>query len=371
MKSETIHGDLRNRISSGEFNTAKRLPSEKELCSFYGCSRPTLRKAMEILELDKLISTRQGSGSFITPEGIHLSNETMVVPKAYQFGIIFPSLGDHYVFGTICSEVARIVAQQNCSLVWGGSIPTDSKNLMSEIRQICQKYVELRVDGVFFSPLEYTGMRDDANSYVISTFEKAHVPIVLIDSDIVDFPLRTDHDLVSLDHIQAGYIIANHMLQQKIERLHFLAPPMSTKTIKLRLIGYREALYDAGIIVSSGFFHEGDPSNEDFLKTIMASDPQGILCSNDGTAISLLGTLRKLNVRVPHDLIVGGFDNLSYLSQIRTPLTSISQPTETISREAVRLMMDRVQHAGRPSRTVRVSGTLITRRSTRFGHDSD
>jgi LacI family transcriptional regulator len=195
--------------------------------------------------------------------------------------------------------------------------------------------------------------------------------VVLIDSDVVDFPKQSHHDLVSLDHVQASYTITKHMIEQNIRNIHFLSPPMSAKTIKLRQIGFREALFDYGLPIDPLVFHQADPRDPIAVRSIISLGAQGILCSNDGTAITLLETLRSLDVVVPRDMVVAGFDNLSYLSQIRTPLTSISQPTELISQEAVRLMLARVKHPQRPFRTVRFPGTLIIRRSTRYGSVSD
>lgn len=372
IKSDAIYDDLKYRIYSGEFNSAGRLPSETELSAFYACSRPTLRKALEVLVADGLVVQRQGAGSFLTEKGLSIAQTTEIPTiKTSLFGIVFPGLGVNYVFDIICNEVTRILAQSNCSLVWGGTVMPNSPTLMDEVRKICAKYVELQVDGVFFSPIEYSTISTAVNEYILDTFSHAQIPVVLIDSDVVEFPKQSHHDLVSLDHVQASYIITKHMIEQNIRNIHFLSPPMSAKTIKLRQIGFREAMFDCGLPIDSLVFHQADPRDPIAVRSIISLGAQGILCSNDGTAITLLDTLRSLEVAVPKDLVVAGFDNLSYLSQIRTPLTSISQPTELISQEAVRLMLARVKHPHRPFRTVRFPGTLIIRRSTRYGSESD
>lgn len=372
LKSAFIHEDLKNRIYSGEFNASSRLPSEKELAEYYGCSRPTLRKALASLEGCNLIARQQGVGSFLTSKGQHSSHEIQTASEnSALFGIVFPGLGMSYVFDMFCSEVARILAQKDCSLVWGGSLVPASPTLWQDVRQICSKYIELNVDGVFFSPIEYTPLRDEINSFIVETFDRAHVPVVLIDSDIYDFPKRSAHDLVSLDHVQSSYILAKYMITQNIQNLHFLSPPMSARTIRLRQIGLREALFEAGIPIDPTRFHEGDPKDVQFIQSILDTGAQGIICSNDGTAIALLETLTSLGVSVPKDLIVSGFDNLSYLSHIKTPLTSIAQPTEMISSEAVRMMLDRIKNPARPPRTLRIAGVLVERRSTKYGYDGD
>lgn len=366
MKSDAIFDHLKSRILSGEFDAVAKLPSEKEFSDFYGCSRPTLRKALESLEKERLITRRQGAGSFLTQRHDDALIQLPASGKgSAMFGVILPSLGDNYVFNFICSELSRLLAAVNCSLVWGGTIDPQSPLLVKEVEQICKKYVELKVDGVFFAPLEYTPLRDQLNNYIIDVLKKANIPVVLIDSDYVEFPQRSNYDLVSLNHIQASYLLTHHMREQKAKQVHFVSPPMSAKTIKLRQMGFREALYDTRTSSSTTLIHEGDPKDLDFVASIVEMGAEGILCSNDGTAITLLQSLAKLNLEVPKDLIVAGFDNLSYLSQIKTPLTSVAQPLELISSEAVRLMFERLDNRDRPTKTTSFSGILIERESTR------
>ncbi|NCB00956.1 MAG: GntR family transcriptional regulator [Spirochaetia bacterium] len=370
MKSQSIYEHLENRIYSGEFNDSLRLPSEKILTEYYNCSRPTLRKALEALEKQSLITRKQGSGSFITEKSFTIRKEEIAShKKAALFGIIFPSLGASYVFDSICNEVTRILAQKDCSLVWGGTVLSHSNNLFEEVKHICAKYIELNVDGVFFAPIEYTDERDEVNNYIIDTFDQSHIPVILIDSDVTDFPFRSNHDLVSIDHTQASYLLTKHMIDSGARDIHFLSPYKSSRTIKIRQMGYREALFDSNLPILHESIHEGDPTDIEFVTSIIKKNPDAILCSNDGTAISLLSTLRKLGVEVPQKLIVAGFDNLSYLSHIITPLTSITHPIGMISNEAVNMMLDRVQSPSLPIKTVSYGGTVIARKSTQLNKE--
>lgn len=364
-KSEVVYESLKVRINSGEFNTSLRLPSEQSLSMYYGCSRPTLRKALDMLENDKMIIRKQGSGSFLLSEGLD-ANHVSEIPERRRgmFGVLFPSLGENYVFDIIRGDLSRALSQRECSLVTAGVIVPGSATLREDIRRICAAYIDLRVDGVFLVPIEYTPLREELNQYMLDTFARANIPVVLIDSDYLPFPQRSSYDLVSLDHIQAGYLLTQHMIEQSARTIHFLSPPLSAHTIKMREIGYREALYDADIPVRSERVHECDPKNIKSIASILAFEPQGIICANDGTAILLLETMREIDSGSTSRVMVAGFDNLSYLGHIRETLTSISQPTERISNEAVSMMLERCSKPHRPCRTVRISGQLICRKST-------
>ncbi|RZM12405.1 MAG: FadR family transcriptional regulator [Sphingomonas sp.] len=61
-----VSGNLQERIASGEFEIGARLPPERELAQAYNVSRPTIREAIIALEVDGVVSVRQGSGVYVT-----------------------------------------------------------------------------------------------------------------------------------------------------------------------------------------------------------------------------------------------------------------------------------------------------------------
>ncbi len=61
-----IHGDLRDRIISGQWSPGTPLAPQHELAGQYGVSMMTLRQALQLLIDDGLVETRQGSGTYIT-----------------------------------------------------------------------------------------------------------------------------------------------------------------------------------------------------------------------------------------------------------------------------------------------------------------
>ena len=60
---------IRVSIDSGEIQPGKRLPTQHELASIYGVSRPVIREAISILKSDGLVISQQGRGQFVNPEG--------------------------------------------------------------------------------------------------------------------------------------------------------------------------------------------------------------------------------------------------------------------------------------------------------------
>lgn len=72
MRKETlvsrVSTGLRASINTGEYAPGHRLPTETELATQYGVSRPTLRNALRQLETQGLIRTQHGVGSFVSDQ---------------------------------------------------------------------------------------------------------------------------------------------------------------------------------------------------------------------------------------------------------------------------------------------------------------
>ena len=62
---------IKNSISTGELKTGSRIQPEQELCSVYGVSRITVRKAITELEKEGILEKKQGKGTFVTVPAIH------------------------------------------------------------------------------------------------------------------------------------------------------------------------------------------------------------------------------------------------------------------------------------------------------------
>ena len=63
-----IASDLRDRIVRGEFRRLGKLPTEVQLAGRYKVSRVTVRRALRVLHEERLITRRQGSGTFVSPQ---------------------------------------------------------------------------------------------------------------------------------------------------------------------------------------------------------------------------------------------------------------------------------------------------------------
>jgi DNA-binding LacI/PurR family transcriptional regulator len=357
-KSQAIYQDLLNRMVRGDLAGKTSLPTEEVLAGCYQCSRPTLRKALKELKQAGVITSVRGSGAYINPQ-----QDTETEKTGDLFGIIFPNLGPGYFFDPLCNQLAHYAASRGDSIVWSGYVSPKSETLKLDIMQICERYIAQRIAGIFFAPFEYHHRGNLINREIVTFISSVGIPVVLIDANIEAYPAVNDFDLVSMDHIQASYILTEHIIKQGFKRIFFLAPPDSHHTIKLRLMGYHEALID----------HQRTPEalaelpvdNLELVSGfISANKPDAVVCSNDFTAMNFINAVEKLGLKVPGDIAVAGFDHLSKVIPFSRHITSIEQPIDAITQTALELMLNRIAYPQRPVSRITFPGTLIIEATT-------
>jgi LacI family transcriptional regulator len=130
-------------------------------------------------------------------------------------------------------------------------------------------------------------------------------------------------------------------------------------------------LADLGIDIGPGrLVHSGfDPeSGHQVAREIFARDPAltAVFVVNDMAAIGAMGALRSLGRAVGTDVAVVGFNDISIAADLSPPLTSIRSPLREIGREAVELVLERLQQPdadAAPAQT-RLPAQLIVRESS-------
>ncbi len=63
--SEEIVSQIKDLIGNGELKPGERIPSERELATFLGVSRPSVREAIMVLEAMGFLESRQGGGTYV------------------------------------------------------------------------------------------------------------------------------------------------------------------------------------------------------------------------------------------------------------------------------------------------------------------
>jgi LacI family transcriptional regulator len=340
---DTLHAE----ILEGKFNRDGKLPSEESLCRKWNVSRPTVARALRELQMQGLIERRAGSGTYLRAENR---------PLQTTIGLLMESLGKTEILDPICAEITRAAQQRGCSVFTGGLASGRS------VDALASEWYAAGVRGVVFAPLEHPqAEREALNIQIVSAFRKAGLSVVLVDRDLLEFPRRSDCDLISMDSFHAGCELGAHVASTGASRTAFIAKPEYPATTDLRLNGLSAGLLRGG--TNPPEFLVGDPEDVGFVKKICDSF-DAIVCSNDLTATQLMQTAFGLGRHVPGDFRLAGFDDVSFAALLPVPLTTIRQPCRDIGAACVDTMIGRLRHPELPARTILLRGELVVRQST-------
>ena len=358
-KYNHIYEEIRAGIANKQFAPGEQLPTEYELCRQYAVSRPTVTRALNMLQSEGLLHRKSGSGSYVgtvpeqRPETSHM-----------YFGLLIPKLGVTEIFEPICASIAQQSRANKFHILWGDSAAHGNVSVVEAAEDTCRRYIEANVSGVFYVPLELVEGHREANRRIAAMLEEANVPVVMLDADYLPFPQRSRFDLVGIDNAHAGYRLTRHFIDQGAERVDYLYRHNSAQTIFARIRGYKSALLDAGIVPSDSWIHEGEPGETESVSALLDSGATDIVCANDATAFTLLHSLEERGVRVPEDIRLAGVDDVKYSKYARVPLTTIQQPCETIGRLAVLAMMSRLRDPDAEPFTISAQSEMMERRSS-------
>jgi DNA-binding LacI/PurR family transcriptional regulator len=356
-KYQIVYSALRRDIQSGRLGTGARLPSEAALVRQFGASRITVGRAVRDLQAAGLVERRAGSGTFV---------KTPRPSAALSFGLLIPDLGDTEIFEPICQGMMASPVAREHALVWGSDNGPDGPASSKAERawQLCRQYIDRRVSGVFFAPLEQASGKDDVNLRIAQALDTARIPVVLLDRTVLPYPLRGHHDLVGIDNRRAGFVITEHVLKLGAGRVAFVAMANSAATVDAREAGYREALYSGGVVPDPAWVHRLDPDDQAAVRHMMdAARPQAVVCANDRTAARLMRTLQRLGYRIPADVRLVGIDDAEFSSMLPVPLTTLRQPSRQIGEAALAAMLERVARADLPARDILLHCNLVVRES--------
>jgi DNA-binding LacI/PurR family transcriptional regulator len=353
-KYRRVFDALEREILSGRLKTGDRLPSEAELERRFDASRITVGRAVRDLQLAGMVERRAGSGSYVKGRN---------VADARFFGLLIPDLGETEVFEPICQGMMASPLARQHALLWG-SLPGGPASKADRARELCRQFIDRRVSGVFFAPLELTPDKDAVNLDIAQALDAAGIPVVLLDRTVVPYPERGVHDLVGIDNRRAGYRITEHLLRLGARRIAFVGVEHAAATVQAREAGYREALYMWDAPASRELVHRLDPTDVASVRSVMeGTRPDAIVCANDWTAARLMHSILALGYAVPGEVRLAGIDDMDYASLLPVPLTTLRQPTREIGAAAFAAMLDRVSRPDTPVRDIFLQAHLVVRRS--------
>ena len=204
-------------------------------------------------------------------------------------------------------------------------------NATEEVRCV-DMLLSRRVDGVII----LTGRLSDA---ALRAYAK-QVPIVVTGRQLKAANLYS----LSFDNFEGARLATHHLLALGHQRICFIGGDPGHPDATERLRGYRAAVEAAGIgynpkLVIPGMFQEegGLAAVEQMIDSRQRCT--AIFAANDQMAMGACLGLHRRAMRVPHDVSVVGFDDLSISAYATPPLTTVHHPAYELGKLAATAML--------------------------------
>ena len=169
--------------------------------------------------------------------------------------------------------------------------------------------------------------------------------------------------------------LTEHLLELGHRQIAFLGNVRGRRLTQERLSGYREALFEADLMVPGEYVamaSSGEPTGgAEGMRSLLDRElpPTAVVCYNDMMAFGAMQVIRESGLTVPADLSVVGFDNIELSAYFSPALTTFHQPKYQLGSEAAHMMLRQLNDAfeGRDveqAESITVRGELRIRSST-------
>ena len=325
---------LRMEILGDKYSSRRTFPSIVATCKRFGISRLTAFKVFDKLTDEGLISSCIGSGTFVTNGG-----------RSRLIGLVIPGVSySSEFFQPIVAELVRLAHKNDYTILMEGVWSLNSCDNSHEAIEVAARLIKRRVAGVIYQPLEYSENAEAVNRRIIDSFSRAGIPVVLLDGDFVAWPDRSEYDLVSIDNIAAGGMLARHLIEKGAKNICFLMRKNWVQNVMIRAYGVKSEVLASGLKWRPSSIVLADPVDVDEVAKILRRRPRpdAFVCENDILAANLKLSLEKLGYTVPNDAMIAGFDDVQ-IARLATPgITTIRQPCAALARASFERLQKRI-----------------------------
>ena len=300
----------------------------KEIAELAGVSTATVSKILNGKDKDISEATRKNVLDIVEREG-YIPNgiaKSLRIKNTKTIGIIMPD-----VMNLFFSELARGV--EDAAEKKGYSvILCNSDNKESKEEKYIQILQEKMVDGIILTASENSVKR---------SLRRRKIPMVLLDRDI-----STDEKVgrITVDNEEGTYNATKLLIEKGCKNIGFISSNKTTKSSGQRLRGYENAILESKINLDKDkIFLQNYTIETGYKGTVSLLEKtniDGICCGNDLIAIGAIKALKERGIKVPQDVKVIGFDDISISKYMDPPLTTIRQPIYEMGEEAVGMLID-------------------------------
>lgn len=204
---------------------------------------------------------------------------------------------------------------------------------------------------------------DQINDPLFELLRKRNIPFVYVGRP----PQIDDANFVDVDNVGGAQIATNHLIRQGCERIAHISGSLDTNVGRDRYDGYQLALRERVRRIDHHLIAHGDFTEEGSyfaMRQLLPHKPDGVFVASDTMALGALRAIKEAGLRVPDDIAVVGYDDLSPAVTANPPLTTIQQPVLQTGRLAVETLLDVLELGAVPPRHIILPTKLVIRESS-------
>jgi len=334
-----LEQELRDRIVKGKIQVGDRLPDEYTLAEQLNTSRPTLRKALNILASEGFLKRIPGRGTFIASPNEQKSQSFYTQYRYFKkmnkgIGVLVPSIHIYLGAGIVCGAEQRCWEQ--CYHVLLGNYEGDPK----KEKEYLDLFKHRGVSGI----VSFAGFTSDAKLY-LNFIHKGNVPLVFAGSGIEEAGV----DIVKTDNIISVSKSVEELIAEGYRNIGFASIGMQSISARERFIGYREALYKAGLTFYEDYIftqHAVMPEEEEIKRAVeMLKNTKidALFVANEYTSITFVKAIKQINDKRISNLRIVGMDKPDFFDFSGYNISFIYQPAFKIGMIAADLLIDRIE----------------------------
>ncbi|MBN1837804.1 MAG: LacI family DNA-binding transcriptional regulator [Spirochaetales bacterium] len=313
----------------------------KEIAKLCGASPATVSRVLNKPALvaeplrERIRRTMAEVGYRPNPFASRLSSKSRWGLALFVFDILNP------FFALIVRKISHLAMEQRIPLT-----VCDTESNEDKERIFLDYLLENRTAGIIFG-----------EGISVSTIEKARkaTEVVLIDRHYQDGLVSE----VSSDNYTGGCQATEYLLQLRHRDIAFVNGPAGWASAEERFRGYRDTLERHGLPFRPELVYAGDLRFESGISALeyyltLPAWPSAVFCANDQMAFGVLTKANSLNISIPRDISLVGFDDIQLYSPYTTKLTTVRQDIEALSERAFTIMLAKLDRSGQPGQQPRV-----------------